>query len=383
MMKTKFNTFKENFSTRNSSDPSSDTSDLIIIGVIAGAVVAAGIVLLIIYQICYSNSSTIYNRRYPQFNREYFYPQGPPFIAVSKPMTALTITAATIACNSLNQMTLPFARPIDIPAELRLGDLSNPPTIVPLNRIESGVNNGDCVLGVVVVALECIMHGNIRTSKFVQLAAELRQHYIRWCTQHWNSTPAYCNMTVNEIVHLNHHLGVTFAQQARRDWGTTPEEHLNIFEQLGPSLLLGEGDLTLISCMISITGARLQFRIWRYQNGVHTHITSCPDDESLVAGGVREAVVIDVEHAGSLDSHAAHYKLLVSASLYGLCRIVRTPSTSSTSSTLADPDDPTDPTDPTILASDHLPTLTNHKDKERNERAIAAELRMCGKRVRP
>lgn len=252
--------------------------------------------------------------------------------------------------------------------------------IVPLNRIESGVNNGDCVLGVVVVALECILHGNISTSKFVLLAAELRQQYIRWCCRHWHSTPVFCNMTVNEVIHLNHHLGATIAQQAREEWGSTAEEQLATFKRLGPNLLLGEGDLCLISSMLhSLTGHRIQFRVWRYQSGFHTHVASCPDDETLAAGGIREAVVVDVEHAGSLDSRAAHYKLLVSASLYGLCRIVRNPA-SSTSSTSTIPN--TALADPTDLTSDVLPLITR-EDQQRNERAAAAEKRACGKRVRP
>lgn len=282
-------------------------------------------------------------------------------------------------------MTFPYARVIKIPAELRLGDLSKPAVVAPLCRIESGVNNGDCVLGVVVVALECTLHGKISTSKFVLLAAELRQQYIQWCSRHWTTTPAYCNMTVNEIVHLNHHLGATIAQQARHDWGSSPEEQLAMFNQLAQELLLGEGDLTLISCMLhSITRFTIQFRIWRYQDGFHVHVASCPDNESLAASGVREAVVVDVEHAGSLDTRVAHYKLLVSASLFGLCRIVRNPSisltssaslTSSTSSTSFTLSDPTDPT------SDVLPLITR-EDQQRNERAAAAEKRACGKRVR-
>ena len=277
-------------------------------------------------------------------------------------------------------MTFPYARPIKIPAELRLGDLSKPAVVVPLCRIESGVTDGNCVLGVVVVAMECLLHGNISTSKFVLLAAELRQQYIKWCSRNWHSTPAYCSMTVNEIVHLNHHLGATAAQQALEDWGSTPEEQLATFKRLGPNLLLGEGDLTLISCMLhSLTGLTIQFRIWRYQDGFHVHAASCPDDETLSASGVQEAVVVDVEHAGSLDTRLAHYKLLVSASLFGLCRIVRNPSTSSTSSTSSTFFALADPTDPT---SDVLPLITR-EDQQRNERAAAAEKRACGKRVRP
>mgnify|MGYP001200377590 CR=1 FL=1 len=278
-------------------------------------------------------------------------------------------------------MTFPYARVLPLPVEQRLGDLSKPATIAPLCRIESGVVNGDCVLGVVVVALETLMHGNISTSRFVMLAAELRRQYVKWIIQHWTTIPKHCSMTVNEIVYLNHHIGATDAQRARQDWGGSSEEQLHTFERLGPELLLGEGDLTLISCMLhSITGLSIQFRVWRYQGGFHTYITSCPDDDSLTAGGVLGTVVVDVEHAGSLDSRSAHYKLLVSASLFNLCTIIRNPTSSSnpnptTSNISAALGDPTYPT------SDMLPLITQEA-KERNERANAAEMRLCGKRVR-
>ena len=273
-------------------------------------------------------------------------------------------------------MIFPFARPINLPAEPRLGDLSRPAAIAHLCRIESGVTDGNCVLGVTVVALECMLHGNIFASTFVLPAAEFRQQYVRWCYRNWHSTPEYCNMKINEIIYLNHHVGATSAQQALEDWGSTPEEQLAMFKQLGPTLLLGEGDLTLISSMLhSITRLRLQFRIWRFQDGFHVHAASCPDNESLAAIGVWEAVVVDVEHAGSLDSRVAHYKLLVSASLFGLCRIMRNPSTSFASSTSSTTS--TALAEPTDLNSDVLPC----EAKERNERA--AEKRACGKRIRP
>ncbi len=202
-----------------------------------------------------------------------------------------------------------------------LSELDCPRPSRASKKLDTEVRNGDCLPACFCAALEYLNQGGVLSTSLVAPAARLRADLTRWIKDRWMSYPFYnSDMTVHEIVHLHHSLGVTGEERkVNRDWGSTPAERMDAYEACCDSLYFSDAEMLLFACWLwEKRGLAFMFRVYRGDSP--THIVDTPSPETLRMMGCTRAIVVELHHTGELDSRAAHYRLIEGGSLGTLAR---------------------------------------------------------------
>lgn len=251
-----------------------------------------------------------------------------PVSLCSSPTSQLTATTEDTIPRTLQNerldWTFEFARmlPVDVPLPQ-----------VFRRKLETGVDNGDCLPGCFAAILECFHQGYISSANLKPAAKDMRTSVCQWIKDHWETYPVFNDsMKVHEIIRMLHDLGIPASERVvRGEWGDDPSAQLVKYNELCDHLYFSDAEMLLFSCMMwELRRLPVLFRVFRVEEdasqasgwkGVHS--TTTPEPATLRAvTGSDKALVIDVAHVGMLDGWGAHYKLLIHGSIFGLtaCR---------------------------------------------------------------
>lgn len=189
----------------------------------------------------------------------------------------------------------------------------------PCRKVETEVRNGDCLAACFCAALQYLNEGRVSSQSLVEPAARLRADLVGWIKENWFEYPLYNpSMTVYEIVHMQHALGVTEDElQSLDDWGQTPEEQLAAYERKSKDIYFSDAEMMLFACWLwEKRSIVLMFRVYRGDDP--SHVVDTPSPSLLSEMGVNSAVIIELDHTGPVDSRAAHYRLIEGGSLVGI-----------------------------------------------------------------
>lgn len=246
----------------------------------------------------------------------------------SSPTSQLTTaTEDTVPYNLQNerlQWTFEFAQMLAV---------DTPLPQVFRRKLETGVNNGDCLPGCFAAVLECFHRGHISSANLKPAAKDMRTSVCQWIKDHWETYPVFNDsMKVHEIIRMLHDFGIPESERVvHGEWGDDPSVQLVKYNELCDHLYFSDAEMLLFSCMMwEYRRLPVLFRVFRVEEdashasgwtGVHTTTTPDPATLRTVTGSDR-ALVIDVAHVGVLDGWGAHYKLLIHGSIIGLtqCR---------------------------------------------------------------
>lgn len=189
-------------------------------------------------------------------------------------------------------------------------------------KLETGVKNGDCLLACLAAALQSMHLGHILPQDMEVAAARLRRDLIEWIKEKWFYPCVFnSSMCYHSIIALQHDAGITAEERLDiGEWPEDPQERLERYNQQCDILYGSPAEMLCFSCMMhEMTGVAIMCRTWRCCNRNDringTMIQTAPDVSGFADFGVKDIVVIDLEHVGGLDSTSSHYKLLDSASL--------------------------------------------------------------------
>ena len=202
-----------------------------------------------------------------------------------------------------------------------------PPKNMQYMRLETGVNNGDCLLGCFVAALEAMKEGCIISRDFDAPAAKMRNDLVQWIKRNWER-PLLFNpeLKYHEIMHNSHDLGIPKAERMKiGPWPDDPDGRLKVYSERVDRFHFCDAEMMAFSEMMHQRGTPILFRTWRAFDPknpqVGTFLGATPTSEAFKQHGVQEAVVVDLEHTGANDSRTAHYKIVNSGSLEDLIEV--------------------------------------------------------------
>jgi len=202
------------------------------------------------------------------------------------------------------------------------------PTIFK-RKLETGVNNGDCLPGCFAAMLECFHRGHIKSDNLKPAAKCMRDSVCQWIKDHWEQYPIFNDsMKVHEIIRLLHDISIPESErQLRGEWGDDPAVQLVKYNELCGRIYFSDAEMLMFSCMMwERRRLAVLFRVFRVEEditdptgwkGIYQTTTPEPDVFRAITGS-DEALVIDVAHVGMLDGWGAHYKLLIHGSIDGL-----------------------------------------------------------------
>ena len=210
-------------------------------------------------------------------------------------------------------------------------DTMEGPKNMEFMRLETGVNNGDCLLACFAASLEAMHDGCIVSRDFNAPAAKLRIDLINWIAQHWER-PLFFNpdLKYHEIMHNSHDVAIPKAERKKvGPWPDDPVARLKVYQQHAQTYHFCDAEMMAFSEMMHDRGLPILFRTWRAHDPKNpqkgSFVSATPTSKALQERGVREAVVVDLEHTGALDSRFAHYKILNSGSLEDLIKVCNRP----------------------------------------------------------
>ena len=244
-----------------------------------------------------------------------------------------------VARDSNSPITVPGA-PIGLPIDDRTEwsynymiqkpfDCPEPPNF--RLKLETGVKNGDCLPACFTALLECMHRGCITSNDLEVPANYLRQQLIRWIKKNWNETPIFNpEMEISEIMWMQHDLGIPSSEREKRgSWGNDASSRLSAYSEQCDKIYFSDTEMLMFSCMMyEKRGLPFLFRTYRCtgaQGAKATHIANTPNVEVFHMLGIKECVVVDMDHNGSVDGFSAHYKLLDGASIEGLTAVHKEP----------------------------------------------------------
>jgi hypothetical protein len=193
-------------------------------------------------------------------------------------------------------------------------------------KVETGVNNGDCMPACLNGILEALHFGYMQKVPKQRGAKQMRGVLVDYIKSKWDTCLVFQpDMRVHEIMWLQHDMGIPQSERAKRgEWPADPAGRLAAYSEQCDSVYFGEAEMMMFSCMMfELRGVLLFFRTFRTtgedDEASGEHVANTPDDEILRANGFKEAIVVDLSHSGRVDGFTAHYRLLDSAgSLKGL-----------------------------------------------------------------
>ena len=191
-------------------------------------------------------------------------------------------------------------------------------------KLETGVNNGDCLLACFAAVLEALHRGHIQYVAKQSSAAKMRTDLVQWIKNKWESHPIFnMDMKVHELMWMTHDLGITAAErETRGEWGDTPESHLEAYSKQCDHIYFSDAEMLMFSSMMyEKRNIPIVFRTWRCtgpRERKGDFISMTPDRAWMEANGMNEAIVVDLSHTGSVDGTSAHYKILNGGSLFEL-----------------------------------------------------------------
>lgn len=196
-------------------------------------------------------------------------------------------------------------------------------------KLETGVNNGDCLPGCFAAMLECFHRGHIASDTLKPAAKHMRESVCEWIKQHWETYPIFNDsMKVHEIIRLLHDYSIPEEERALRgEWGDDPAVQLVKYNDLCGRMYFSDAEMLMFSCMMwERRRLPVMFRVFRVEHDPldpavwkGTYQTTTPEPEVFRAiTKSDDALVIDVAHVGVLDGWGAHYKLLIHGSVDGL-----------------------------------------------------------------
>lgn len=194
-------------------------------------------------------------------------------------------------------------------------------------KLETGVKNGDCLLGCFAALIEALHHGCILSSDLAPPARSLRKQLVFWIKKRWTEKPVFNpEMAVHEIMWMQHDMGITEKERNERgEWGDDPASRLAAYSAQCEKMYFSDSEMMLFSCMMfEKRGIPFLFRTYRCTgDGNAKHITNTPNVEVFASLGIKDCIVVDLDHSGSVDGSSAHYKLLEGGSLDGLIKVHR------------------------------------------------------------
>jgi len=196
-------------------------------------------------------------------------------------------------------------------------------------RLETGVNNGDCLPACFAALLECFHRGRISSPSLKTAARQMRLAVCAWIKENWHRFPVFNDsLKVHEIVRMLHDLGIPEQErQARGEWGEDASAQMRKYSELCERVYFSDVEMLMFSCMMwERRRLPILFRVFRVQEHpqnafawVGTYVTTTPEPEIFRRiTGLEEALIVDVAHLGQTDAFHAHYKLLTESSLSGL-----------------------------------------------------------------
>jgi len=191
-------------------------------------------------------------------------------------------------------------------------------------KLETGVNNGDCLLACFAATLEALHRGHIQYVAKQPSAAKMREDLVQWIKDNWENYPIFnMEMKVHELMWMAHDMGITASERATRgEWGETPEDRLKAYSEQCDKIYFSDAEMLLFSSMMfEKRGIPIVFRTWRctgMRERKGEFISTTPDRAWMEANGMTEAVVVDLSHTGRVDGTSAHYKVLNGGSLFEL-----------------------------------------------------------------
>lgn len=198
---------------------------------------------------------------------------------------------------------------------------SDPPPSF-LDKLETGVRNGDCLLACFAVLLECLAKGCISPSPMQREAAQMRTTLVAYIKKNWEAFPVFNqSMKVHEMITLTHDVPEERSDGA--SWGDTPQEQLEAYNQRCHGVYCSDVEMLLFSCMMYEKGIPIVFRTWRWRPSLKRSelVSTTPEKVYLDMYGITEVYVVDLEHSGTTDGRSAHYKLIDGGSLLGLLEV--------------------------------------------------------------
>ena len=191
-------------------------------------------------------------------------------------------------------------------------------------KLETGVNNGDCLLACFAATLEALHRGHIQYVAKQPSAAKMREDLVKWIKENWENYPVFnMEMKVHELMWMTHDMGITAQErELRGEWGETSKERLKAYSEQCDKIYFSDAEMLLFSSMMfEMRGIAIVFRTWRctgHKESKGEFISMTPDRGWLEANGIVEAVIVDLSHTGCVDGTSAHYKLLNGGSLFDL-----------------------------------------------------------------
>ena len=198
-------------------------------------------------------------------------------------------------------------------------------------KLETGVNNGDCLPACFAAALESLQQGKIVSTDFFAPAAKMRNDLVEWIKRHWERPLVFNpDLKYHEMMQACHDLGIPEAERNRfGPWPSDAEGRLKIYSERVDTFHFCDAEMMAFSEMMHERGLPILFRTWRVYDAqnpkVGTFLGATPTSEALSRNGVSEAIVVDLQHTGTTDSRTAHYKIVDSGSLEDLIVVHRAP----------------------------------------------------------
>tara|TARA_B100000575_G_C23140268_1_gene663372 strand:- start:4677 stop:5609 length:933 start_codon:yes stop_codon:yes gene_type:complete len=200
--------------------------------------------------------------------------------------------------------------------------ISNDPPPSFLNKLETGVKNGDCLLACFAVLLECLYKGCISPAPLQREAAHMRTTLVAYIIKNWDAFPIFNqSMKVHEMITLTH--DVPEERRNGASWGETSQEQLKAYNRLCHHVYCSDVEMLLFSSMMYEKGIPIVFRTWRWRSSLKKSelVSTIPERMYLDMHGIRDVYVVDLEHSGSPDGRSAHYKIIDGGSLLGLLEL--------------------------------------------------------------
>jgi hypothetical protein len=210
-----------------------------------------------------------------------------------------------------------------LPYKLLLDIHTCPKPSTFVNKLETGVKNGDCLPACFAALLECMHRGRITSRHLETAASAVRTQIVAWVKKNWTTFSVFQPaIPVHELLWLQHDLGASPEERVHtEEWGSTPESRLAAYSKICNKVYFSDTEMLIFASMLWERSIPILFRVWRVtgtRQDVGTLVHTVPDKSFYLENGVREVVVIDLAHTGDPDHANAHYKLINSASIHGL-----------------------------------------------------------------
>ena len=176
--------------------------------------------------------------------------------------------------------------------------------------IDSGIDDGNCLFGVIILAISRELSQKQDTAKndVIPIMTPLLRNYIyEHIREAWFQNSIFTGTPWHELVYFTHNLGTTSEEREEYgDWGDDPIDRLNHFMTEYDTFYGSVPELLAFSeIMLLNYDIRVCFRIFKHD--AKEYFLRC---DAIVPDSLNNPnIVINLKNIGKPDSSNSHYKL--------------------------------------------------------------------------